>query len=99
MCFLHWSTYTVSTGKTSPLILHLKYITKDFLMIMGGPLNHPGKKIAATIIDTDNSCGVFQYHVADCVGYMKKHLKSASPLEAGFWCYTAKKPERIFTLD
>ena len=65
----------------------------------GWPVESSWKKIAATIIDTDNSCGVFQYHVADCVGYMKKHLKSAAPLEAGFWCYTAKKPERIFTLD
>ena len=64
----------------------------------GQSLQEPWRKIEETIRETDNSCGLFQYSVTDCAERMKECLKSASPLEAGFWYLGAKKPENYFTL-
>ncbi len=64
----------------------------------GQPLEESWKNIEETIRETDNSCGLFQYSVTDCTERMKECLKSASPLEAGFWYQSTKKPENYFTL-
>ena len=64
----------------------------------GQPLKESWKKIEATIARTDSLRGAFQYDVADCVGHMQECLKSSSPLEAGFWYYTAAMPKQYNTI-
>lgn len=64
----------------------------------GQPLQEAWQKIEATISETDSRKGVFQYDVPNCIRHMQACLKSASPLEAGFWYYTTATPRKSCTI-
>ena len=60
----------------------------------GQPLQEAWQKIEATILATDSRTGVFQFDVPNCIRHLQVFLKSACPLEAGFWYYTAATPSK-----